>query len=103
MSETVRVQLEVVAAPTFTLTAKQHRKGGVIGDDVEVIVECGEIGGFSSDVEVTMVGAPAGANVSYSPSDRKIAPGESLTVTIDTDGCSEGVSWLDFSGEVVGA
>ncbi len=94
MSESVKVTLEVYAAPTFSLSAPRRYAPGVVGDDVAFTVTMSAVGNFSSDVVLECVGAPAGAVVTYSPVDATIAPGETLTVTIDTDACDAGVTTL---------
>lgn len=92
MSEQLRCKLEVVAAPTFSLSAPVHIVAGVVGDDVSFTVDMSAIGAFSSDVELEAVGLPTGAVVTYDPVDATIAPGETLTVKIDTDDCDEGIT-----------
>ena len=92
MAESVRCKLEVVAAPTFSLSAPIHTVAGVIGDDISFKVVMSAIGAFSAPVTLEVVGAPAGAVVTYNPIDAIIEPGETLTVTIDTDACSAGVT-----------
>ena len=92
MSEQLRCKLEVVAAPTFSLSAPIHIVAGVVGDDVSFTVDMTAIGAFSDDVELEAVGLPTGAVVTYDPVDATIAPGETLTVTIDTDDCDEGIT-----------
>jgi len=92
MAESVKCKLEVVAAPTFSLRAPLHNFAGVVGDDIVFTVEMTAIGAFSSDVELEATGLPTGANVSYDPVDATIAPGETLTVTIDTDACSAAIT-----------
>jgi hypothetical protein len=92
MAESIRCKLEVVAAPTFSIYAPAHTLAGVVGDNIVFKVNMTAIGAFSSDVVLEVVGAPAGAVVTYSPVDATIAPGETLTVTIDTDACSAGVT-----------
>ena len=92
MAESIRCKLEVVAAPTFSIYAHNHNVAGVIGDDIVFKVTMTAIGAFSSDVVLEATGLPTGAAVTYSPVDATIAPGETLTVTIDTDACSAGVT-----------
>ena len=92
MAESVRCKLEVVAAPTFSLSAPAHTVAGVIGDDVVITVTMSAIGAFSAPVTLVAVGAPTGAVVTYDPVDAIIEPGETLGVTIDTDACSAGVT-----------
>jgi hypothetical protein len=92
MSESVKCTLEVVAAPTFTLSCSRSIRAGVVGDDVVFYVKMNAVGSFTDDVELEVTGLPTGANVSYDPVDAIIAPGEILTITIDTDACSAGVT-----------
>ena len=92
MAESVRCKLEVVAAPTFSLRAPIHNFAGVVGDDVAFTVEMTAIGGYTGSVALAATGLPTGANVSYSPVNATIAPGETLTVTVDTDACSAAIT-----------
>ena len=92
MSEQLRCKLEVVAAPTFSLSAPIRIMAGVIGDDVSFTIEMSAIGAFSDSVTLEATGLPTGADVSYSPENATISPGETLTVTIDTDACSAGIT-----------
>jgi hypothetical protein len=92
MSESVRCTLEVVAAPTFTLSCFKPIRAGVIGDDIVFYVKMNAVGNFTDEVTLEVTGLPTGANVSYDPVDATIAPGEILTITIDTDACSAGVT-----------
>jgi len=92
MAESVRCKLEVVAAPTFHLTTPTHILGGVVGDDISFTVTMSAIGAFTDDVTLELADAPSGAVVTYDPVDATIAPGETLTVTIDTDACEAGIS-----------
>jgi hypothetical protein len=92
VAESIRCKLEVVDAPTFSIYAPAHTLAGVVGDNIVFNVNMTAIGAFSSDVVLEVAGAPAGAVVTYSPVDATIAPGKTLTVTIDTDACSAGVT-----------
>ena len=92
MAESVRCKLEVVAAPTFSLSAPIHTVAGVIGDNVVFTVKMAAIGAYSSETVLAVTGAPAGAVVTYDPVDASIVPGETLTITIDTDACSAGIT-----------
>lgn len=98
MSESVTVKLEVVASPSFKLSVDKHNQGGVIGDTVVYKVACHPVGAFTGNVQITVSGAPSGAAITYSPSNRTIAYNGVLTVSIDTTGCSEAVSELTFTG-----
>lgn len=90
MAESLRCKLEVVAAPTFTLSAPYHIVAGVVGDSVEFTVTMAAIGAFTDDVVLEVTGEPDGAVVTYDPVDATIAPGETLTVTVDTTECDAG-------------
>ena len=92
MAESERIKLEVVAAPTFSLAAPIHQVAGVVGDNITFTVVMSAIGAYTSDVVLALTGYPTGAVVTYDPVDATIAPGETLTITVDTDLCSAALS-----------
>lgn len=91
MAEYVKCKLEVVAAPTFSISAPVHVIPGVIGDSVSFTIDMSAIGAFTDDVTLEVADAPDGAVVTYDPVDATIAPGESLEITIDTTECEAGI------------
>jgi len=90
MAESVRCKLEVVAAPTFHVSTPIHVRSGVIGDTVTYTITCSAIGAFTDEVTFELTDAPSGAVVTYDPVDQKAAPGESLTISVDTTSCDAG-------------
>jgi len=99
MAETVKVSLEVYSAATFSLSTPKRILAGVVGDDISFVVTCSAVGSFTDDVKIGVTGAPSGAVVTYDPVNQLAAPGESVTVSIDTDACSAAVTTMTI-GEV---
>jgi hypothetical protein len=99
MAESVKVTLEVYSAPTFTLSTPRRTLPGVVGDDVSFVVTCSAVGSFANNVKIGVIGAPSGAVVTYSPVNQLAGPGESVTITINTDSCSAGTTTMTI-GEV---
>lgn len=94
MAESVRCKLEVVAAPTFSLSTPNLLKAGVIGDTVTFVVAVSAVGSFTDGVVLELTGAPEGAVVTYSPENATATPGNAVTISIDTTGCSAGTTTM---------
>jgi len=97
MAESTKCILEVYAAPTYSLSTPIRVKGGVVGDDITFVVTATAVGAWTDDVTIALTGAPTGAVVTYDPSPATIADGESCTISIDTDACSESVSKMTIA------
>ena len=97
MAESTKCVLEVYSAATFSLSTPVRVKGGVVGDDVTFVVTAEAVGAWAGSVTIALTGAPTGAVVSYDPDPPTIADGESVTITIDTDACSESVSKMTIA------
>lgn len=101
MANTTNVILEVVAAPTFSLSTPVRIKAGVIGDSVTYTVMASAVGAYSGTTHVALTGYPTGAVVTYDPSNGNMAVDGSVTISVDTTECSAGTSTMTITGSTV--
>lgn len=95
MPKSLKLKLDIKATPGYNLSIPKKRDYVVSGSDATFIVTA-EALGYTGNTTVVLTGTDS-SNISYTPSDGVIGPGEQVTIAVDTSGWSEGVSDLTVS------
>ena len=95
--KSIRVILEVVAAADFDLKVPVRRIRVKKGDNAVFTIEADSLSGFTSDIDLATVSAPAGSTVAFG--DSTLAYNGTTTMTVGTASVNAGTYQFDITGD----